>query len=673
MAYARLVAIVLLITVLVPSQVAADPAITSPAPDLQRAEWSFSNPADYGLANATVGPSDAALAWSTATFADTTAEDFGFARLVSNVYLTTSPGDVLIADTSQLGPPQSLVFQPGPVTMADNYIATSSSAATNFGVNDTLKLGFGSNPDWSRTILRFPTLPMPSNATLLAADLSLFLYAADTPDSMPISIHAMTDNWTETGSTWDTRDGVFDWNASGGGGDFDPSPLDLKPGIGNASGWYTFEITTAAVDWWSGRTPNFGLLVRQADDDSSVSRGHKLFRSSDTSNASARPFLTLTYATPSSVGMLESRIFDAGSSSMWGSIGWTATLPPGATIEVRTRSGPTLTPDGTWSPWSSSYLSPGIPVVSPPSRYLEYRVRLFTPTATSPVLRDVSIAGGHFAASGTVQTASLDPPGLLGWGLFEANWIGPLGTGVAFGFSQDDGASWSSATPGAELPGALVKPVRLRAILTTTNTTLTPTVHAFAVTYRVPSEVLGFSTALPWLLLSLVLIPLAWTIVRRMKAKPFRPTDLYLIHADGRLILRIGTSEGPVQDELAASGMFTLVAQFVRDSFGGASGASGELKSLTVDNREVAIAKGTFLFLALVFEGSAPIDLDRRMAEFLDGIEAGWGPTLRAWDGLREPLADLEAPLVWFLHTGHLLAHPRPPIPSIPLGNSRGR
>jgi len=661
MAHFRVVVIALLLAILVPAVASADPAITSPAPGVQQAEWSFSNPPDYGLVNATIGSSGATLVWSSRNLVDTSASDFALAPMRSNVDLTTSPGDVLIADTSQLGPLQSTVFQPGPAAMADTYIETGSSSSTNFGLNESLKLGFSSRTDWSRSIVRFPSFPVPANATLFLVALSLYLHASDTPDSMPVSVHAMTNNWTEFGSTWDVRDGVVAWNATGG--DFDPAELDLAPAVGTAPGWYTWAVTGAAVEWWTGRAPNFGLLLREADDDSNVVRGHKMFWGSDATDASVRPFLTITYATPSSVGILESAIFDTVSGSAWETIRWTATLPSGTTIEVRTRSGPSPAPDATWSAWSEAYLVSGALIASPPARYIEYQARLFTPNTESPVLEDVKIGYGQYEALGRVVTTSVDPVGLLGWGLLGANWSGPQGASVSFAYSQDDGVSWTAATVGEDLTGALTAPVRLRATLRTSDTLLTPTLVAFTLRYSV--SLAGpvnpwLSGPTPWLVLTLVAIPSAWLLVQRLRTKPFRPTDLYLIHGDGRLIARVGGEEGAVRDELAASGVFTLVARFVRDSFGGSSGP-GDLKHMTVDNREVAIDKGEFLFLALVYGGAAPLDLDRRMSEFLGAIEEAWGPVLRKWNGLRDGLEGLEAPLAWYLRNGYTAAHPRPP------------
>jgi len=379
--------------------------------------------------------------------------------------------------TRDLGPTTSMTWQPTPAELADTYLRNGGGSNTVYGASADLFVGYWGNPEWTRSLLRFPALPLPAGAVVLSAHLELYMHAADTPDAMDLSVHRMTSPWTESGASWNDMDGANPWNASVGGGDFDSTPVDLVTGVTNATGWYTWNVTSLAMVWWNGTDANHGLLVRQVDDDLGLSLGRKEFVSSDASNASARPRL------------------------------------------------------------------------------------------------------------------------LLG--------------------------------------------------------------------YRAPLATIDFLAALPWLLLAVAMVPLAWVVLRRVKAGPFRPTDLYLIHRDGRLIARIGGAEGPVRDELASSGMLTVVAQFVRDSFGGSAGP-GELKSLTVDERAVAIAKGAFVFLALVFEGRAPLDLDRRITEFLEAIEGAWGDVLRHWDGLREGLTDLDEPLAWFLRTGYRSGHPRPPISLAP-------
>lgn len=643
----RLWGLAVLVAVAIAPTARADPAITMPGPTEGLAQWTFSNPANYTLSNVSLVSGGATLTWLQVVARDTNQEDFARAETLLNVDVVGSPGEVLLADTSGQGPPQVVLLQPDPATMADNYMSRNRQGF-NFGTSSNLSVGNVGGTNWTRGLLRFPSLPIPSDATLSSVRLNLYMHTANTSTPMDISVHRPLASWTELGSTWDSYDGVNLWNASGG--DFDPTAVDITAGVAGILGWYSWNITVLARGWWNGTIPNQGVLVRQADD-TFTARGRKQFFSSDTTNASARPFLTITYTTPWSQGIFESRVFDAGGASAWGNVWWNATLPAGSAISIATRSGRTPSVDGTWSPWSAPYPASGRPIVSPSARYLQYRATLTT-TAASPRLLDVSLAFARYAAFGVAITESFRPSDLLRWGRVEANWSGLAGTQLLLWFSQDDGTSWVPATPGQDLGSALAGPIRLRLALSTGNTTQSPRVSSVSLGFIVgPTGGSGVPpTGPPWwiFLLSLAALP-AWLVLRRAFRTPFRATDAFLIHADGRLVARVGGAESPLNDELAASGMFTLVARFVRDSFAGTSGAQGELRSLQVDEREVAIAKGSFLFLALLGTGNRPPTLEATMLGFLGVLEARYGPVLSAWNGLRLGMEDLEDLLRSFL------------------------
>lgn len=639
-------AFVVLLMVAIAPTVRADPATTMPGPTEGLVQWTFSNAANYTLSNVSLASGGATLVWVPGVVDDKNKNDFDQAETLLNVDVAGSPGEVLLADTSGQGPPQVVILQPDPAQLADNYLDLSARGL-NFGTSSDLFVGNWSGTEWTRAVLRFPALPIPSNATLTSVRLSLYLHTADTSNPMDISVHRPQVLWTEMGSTWDTYDGVNPWTA--GGGDFDPSPEDTAAGVAATLGWYSWNITTLARGWWNGTISNQGLLVRQADDTLSPA-GRKQFSSSDTTNASARPFLTITYTTPWSYGLLESRIFDAGGASAWGSVWWNASLPAGSALSIATRSGSLPNVDGSWGPWSAPYPASGNPNPSPSARYLQYRATLTT-TAESPSLLDVSLAFGRYPAAGIATTEAFRPSGLFTWGRLEANWSGPAGTQVLLSFSQDNGSSWVPATSGQSLTSALAEPIRLRLVLSTANTAHSPRISSVSLGFRVDAGGSGVLPAwLPWwlFLISLLALPL-WLVLRHVLRTPFRATDVFLIHADGRLVTRVGGAESPLNDELAASAMFTVVARFVRDSFADTSGARGQLKSFQVDEREVAIAKGTFLFIALLGTGTRPPTLEAKMLGFLGELEAAYGPVLAAWNGFRVGLDDLDDRLHSFL------------------------
>jgi hypothetical protein len=75
-------------------------------------------------------------------------------------------------------------------------------------------------------------------------------------------------------------------------------------------------------------------------------------------------------------GTFVSSVLDAGAVATWGTVNWSAILPPGTAILVETSSGNVLTPDDTWSAWSA--VSESGNNASPAARYLRYRLTFTT-------------------------------------------------------------------------------------------------------------------------------------------------------------------------------------------------------------------------------------------------------------------------------------------------------
>jgi sugar lactone lactonase YvrE len=91
-------------------------------------------------------------------------------------------------------------------------------------------------------------------------------------------------------------------------------------------------------------------------------------------------------------GTYESDVRDTETVSTWGAISWKGSMPPGARIEIRTRSGNSQAPDDTWSAWSEPYRNPeGQQIQSPKARYLQWQAVLVGKDA-SPILTSVTAA-----------------------------------------------------------------------------------------------------------------------------------------------------------------------------------------------------------------------------------------------------------------------------------------
>ncbi|TLZ51006.1 MAG: DNRLRE domain-containing protein [Methanobacteriota archaeon] len=341
------------------SGVAADPAVTSIGAHEGEAVWAFSNPSNYTFVNATITGPGVSLATVLGSAGDTTQAEFAQANATTNIDLAGSPGDAMIANTSQSGVPANLKFQPTPSQLEDTFLHKGGGGNTNFGASSDLWVGYWGNPEWNRALIRLPTFPVPANATVVDARIELYLYATATLDSASIAVHRVTTGWLELGATWNDYDGSNPWNASVGGGDFDPASVDVVAGITNATGWYAWNVTSLVRGWLAGTYANDGMLFRAVGDDARLGTGRKQFFASDAPNATLRPRFTILYVTADSTGLLDSRSLDAGGAATWQRIRWNANVPAGTSIEIRTRTGSSSSVDASWSAWSAPYASSG--------------------------------------------------------------------------------------------------------------------------------------------------------------------------------------------------------------------------------------------------------------------------------------------------------------------------
>ncbi len=93
-------------------------------------------------------------------------------------------------------------------------------------------------------------------------------------------------------------------------------------------------------------------------------------------------------------GHFESSVEDFSLHTRWGVLEWRGNQSEDAQISVQTRTGNGEEPDDTWSPWSAPLTQSGQRIVSPPARFLQYRVELESKRAdASPQLDWIAVHG----------------------------------------------------------------------------------------------------------------------------------------------------------------------------------------------------------------------------------------------------------------------------------------
>ena len=138
----------------------------------------------------------------------------------------------------------------------------------------------------------------------------------------------------------------------------------------------------------------------------------------------------------------------------------------------------------------------------------------------------------------------------------------------------------------------------------------------------------------PWMFVAMLIMSGSalgfFMIAMGMRKRPFEIRDMMLIHNDGFLIGRaIEGSQGEM-DEDVLSGMLTAVLNFVEDSM---ASSQDSLKSFGFAEYNVLVQRGKMTYVAVVFRGDAPDDIERKLEEFLTKIEKIYRKRIENWTG----------------------------------------
>ncbi|UCF08100.1 MAG: DNRLRE domain-containing protein [Thermoplasmata archaeon] len=192
-----------------------------------------------------------------------------------------------------------------------------------------------------------------------------------------------------------------------------------------------------------------------------------------------------TVGTPANetIGEYISIGFNATSQAIWNEISWNATLQNGTNIIIQTRTSPDK---WNWGPWSPAYSKPsGDPITSADNQYIQYRAILSTTNASSrPFLHNLNIYYSKYRWNGTLEMKSdFTPAAVSNWGQFSSG-EDLKGLTIEFFYSINSGGTWFPVGAG-DLSGVDTsdKTIRFKAEFSTTDTSLSPTLYDFSLTY----------------------------------------------------------------------------------------------------------------------------------------------------------------------------------------------
>ncbi|MEY3783795.1 MAG: hypothetical protein RLZZ230_117 [Candidatus Parcubacteria bacterium] len=144
-------------------------------------------------------------------------------------------------------------------------------------------------------------------------------------------------------------------------------------------------------------------------------------------------------------------------------------------------------PDSAWSSWSTPCTDPTSCPIDPTALigndWMQYQLNLTTAdTNTTPTVNSVTYSNGYESVgtyTSSEQAFTKDQDLIT----FAANVTTPAGTTVAFSYTTNHGNTWHDIDNNSSFPeDARARSFQWRAILTTTNPTVTPVIHEISLT-----------------------------------------------------------------------------------------------------------------------------------------------------------------------------------------------
>ena len=139
---------------------------------------------------------------------------------------------------------------------ADSSIASGYPTA-NYASSPYLHVGYldfnTTNYKIYRSLIKFKYLPsIPPGAKITSATISMFMYLGTTSGTT-INVYKIAGNWTDTQVNWNNQPNV------------DATPI-ISGYTSTPNTLWNIDITEAVNDWYSGTSPNYGLMIRASNE-----------------------------------------------------------------------------------------------------------------------------------------------------------------------------------------------------------------------------------------------------------------------------------------------------------------------------------------------------------------------------------------------------------------------
>ena len=393
--------------------------------------WTYSDPSNYTLTNATVSGGRATLMWKNETLAENTQAAYDQGVVRQNVNTSQFPGSIVLGYVPARA--SNFVAQPAPVPAKDTYISQENQN-TNYGSSAIILLDTQSNKA-KRPLFYFDLSSIPSNASIINATLMLWIIGGQNP-VLDFSVHALNHSYDEMAADWKTYSPGNQWAAVGG----DFSTASYGPGhMTNTVGWQLFEISPLVDDWIKGKVQNNGLILLPVSTGSSLEK--QMVSSDDAVHPTEWPMLKVNYSMPSGPGHYESKAIGPGTNSRFTSANWTGSVKSLATDEFDKSS---LNPRWSWmrdprssgGAWDVNTAVPGwLWVSGSPNTYL-------APSAFTPNILYQNITGYFTATTHLQDQFTVNSMGAgMAMVYDQKNWVAIVKLG-----SGNNGKIWATAS-----------------------------------------------------------------------------------------------------------------------------------------------------------------------------------------------------------------------------------
>jgi RHS repeat-associated protein len=168
----------------------------------------------------------------------------------------------------------------------DCYIESGTNASSSFCSASTTLTG-STTTAVDRALLQF-NVSIPSDATVLNADLAMQLKTSASTSAVPVEVHTLTQSWSTTAS-WNNAATGTPWTTPGGTYN---SAASWTTSVGPTTGSYHWYLSPVLQNWVQGSTTNLGFVLKT----STEAGGNRLtFYSSRATQSSTWPTLTVKY------------------------------------------------------------------------------------------------------------------------------------------------------------------------------------------------------------------------------------------------------------------------------------------------------------------------------------------------------------------------------------------